>query len=33
MGEILRAIYDKQLDGAVTTVDEAVAEARHLVTG
>ncbi|MCC6988082.1 MAG: HD domain-containing protein [Acidobacteria bacterium] len=33
MGKILRAIYDKQLDGAVTTVDEAVAEARHLVTG
>ena len=33
MGEILRAVYEKQLDGAVTTVDEAVAEARHLVNG
>jgi tRNA nucleotidyltransferase (CCA-adding enzyme) len=33
MGEILRAVYEKQLDGAVTTVDDAVAEARHLVTG
>lgn len=33
MGEILRAIYERQLDGAVTTVDEAVAEARNLVIG
>lgn len=33
MGEILRAVYEKQLDGAVTTVDEAVAEARDLVIG
>lgn len=31
MGEILRAVYEKQLDGTVTTVDEAVAEARNLV--
>ena len=33
MGEILRAVYEKQLDGAVATLDEAVAEARHLVIG
>jgi tRNA nucleotidyltransferase (CCA-adding enzyme) len=32
MGEILRAVYEKQLDGAVTTLDEAMAEARHLLT-
>jgi len=28
MGEILRAVYERQLDGAVTTLDEAVAAAR-----
>lgn len=32
MGEILRAVYEKQLDGAVTTLDEAMAEARYLLT-
>ena len=32
MGEILRAVYEKQLDGTVTTVDEAVKEARNLVS-
>ncbi len=31
MGEILRAVYERQLDGTVTSVDEAVAEARTLV--
>ena len=29
MGEILRAVYEKQLDGTVTTVDEGVAFARE----
>jgi len=33
MGDILRAVYEKQLDGTVTTVEEAVAEARNLVIG
>ncbi|MDP2055486.1 MAG: HD domain-containing protein [Acidobacteriota bacterium] len=28
MGEILRAVYELQLDGAVTTLDEAVVEAK-----
>jgi tRNA nucleotidyltransferase (CCA-adding enzyme) len=31
MGEILRAIYEKQLDGAVATLDEGVALAREVV--
>jgi tRNA nucleotidyltransferase (CCA-adding enzyme) len=31
VGEILRAVYDRQLDGAVTTLDEAVAEAKQLL--
>jgi hypothetical protein len=31
MGEILRAVYERQLDGAVATLDEAVAAARDLV--
>lgn len=31
MGEILRAIYEKQLDGAVTTIEEGIALARELV--
>ena len=31
MGEILRAVYEKQLDGAVTTLDEAIAEAQVIV--
>jgi tRNA nucleotidyltransferase (CCA-adding enzyme) len=29
IGEILRAVYDEQLDGAVTTFDEALAAARR----
>jgi tRNA nucleotidyltransferase (CCA-adding enzyme) len=29
MGEICRAVYERQLDGAVTTLDEAVAAARE----
>lgn len=32
MGEITRAVYEMQLDGRVRTVDEAIAEARKLVT-
>jgi tRNA nucleotidyltransferase (CCA-adding enzyme) len=31
MGEILRAVYEKQLDGEVTTLDEATAQARAIV--
>jgi tRNA nucleotidyltransferase (CCA-adding enzyme) len=31
MGEILRAVYELQLDGAVTTLDEARATARPLI--
>ena len=30
MGEILRAVYERQLDGAVTTLDDATAAAREL---
>ncbi|MPZ17242.1 MAG: polynucleotide adenylyltransferase [Luteitalea sp.] len=31
MGQILRAVYERQLDGAVTTLDEALAVARELM--
>ena len=31
MGEILRAVYDQQLDGEVTTLDEAIAQGRQLI--
>ncbi len=31
VGEILRAVYERQLDGAVTTADEARAEAKRLL--
>jgi hypothetical protein len=31
VGEILRQVYDKQLDGEVTTVDEAIAAARRVI--
>ena len=31
MGEILRAVYEQQLDGTVTTLEEAVAAARPLI--
>ncbi len=33
MGRILQAVYERQLDGAVTTVDEARAEARRHLAG
>ena len=31
MGEILKAVYEQQLDGSVTTLDEAIAAARRLI--
>jgi tRNA nucleotidyltransferase (CCA-adding enzyme) len=31
MGEILKAVYEQQLDGSVTTLGEAIAAARHLI--
>lgn len=31
MGEILKAVYEQQLDGTVTTIEEAVAAARPLI--
>lgn len=31
MGDILKAVYEQQLDGAVTTLDEAVTAARRLL--
>jgi tRNA nucleotidyltransferase (CCA-adding enzyme) len=31
MGEILRAVYEQQLDGAVSSLDEAIAAARVIV--
>jgi hypothetical protein len=31
VGRVLRAVYEKQLDGAVTTVEDARAEAARLV--
>ncbi len=31
MGEILRAVYEQQLDGTVTTLDEAQSAARTLL--
>jgi tRNA nucleotidyltransferase (CCA-adding enzyme) len=33
VGEILRAVYERQLDGVVTTAQEAQAEARRLIDG
>ena len=32
MGEILRAVYEKQLDGDVTNLDEAIADARAIIS-
>ena len=31
IGEILRAVYERQLDGAVTSVDEGIALAEQLL--
>jgi tRNA nucleotidyltransferase (CCA-adding enzyme) len=33
VGEILRVVYEKQLDGAITSVDEGIAEARRIIDG
>ena len=33
MGEILRAVYERQLDGAITTLDEAIDTARRVLAG
>jgi tRNA nucleotidyltransferase (CCA-adding enzyme) len=33
MGEILRAVYEQQLDGVVTTVDDALIAARAILAG
>jgi tRNA nucleotidyltransferase (CCA-adding enzyme) len=33
VGRIIAAVYERQLDGAVRTLDEAVAEARQLIRG
>ncbi len=32
MGQILKAVYEQQLDGVVTTLDDAIAAARALIT-
>jgi tRNA nucleotidyltransferase (CCA-adding enzyme) len=31
VGEILKTVYEEQLDGAITTLDEAIARAREIV--
>jgi len=31
MGEILKAVYEQQLDGSVTSLDEAIAAAREVI--
>jgi hypothetical protein len=31
VGEIVRAVYERQLDGAVTSLEEARAEARRIL--
>jgi hypothetical protein len=31
MGEILRAVYELQLDSVVTTLDEAIAEGKRRI--
>jgi tRNA nucleotidyltransferase (CCA-adding enzyme) len=33
VGEILKQVYEKQLDGAIASLDEAIAEARRMVEG
>jgi hypothetical protein len=33
VGRIVRAVYERQLDGAVTTLEEAQAEARRMLEG
>ena len=31
MGDVLKAVYERQLDGEVTTVEEAIAAARRVI--
>jgi tRNA nucleotidyltransferase (CCA-adding enzyme) len=31
VGEILKAVYEQQMDGTVTTLEEAIAEAKRLL--
>ena len=31
VGEILKAVYEKQMDGTVTTLEDAIAEGRRLL--
>jgi hypothetical protein len=33
MGEILRAVYERQLDGALATLEEAIEAARKILAG
>ena len=33
VGEILKAVYERQLDGEVTTVEDAIAAAKHFAPG
>ena len=33
VGEVLKQIYEKQLDGAVTSVEEGVEEAKRILAG
>jgi tRNA nucleotidyltransferase (CCA-adding enzyme) len=33
VGRVVRAVYERQLDGAVTTLEEAQAEARRMLEG
>ena len=32
MGEVLRRIYEQQLDGRVTSIDEGLAVAREIIS-
>jgi plasmid maintenance system antidote protein VapI len=31
VGEILKAVYEEQLDGTISTLDEAISRARTLI--
>jgi len=33
VGEILKSVYELQLDGTVTTLDDAIERARRLIAG
>jgi tRNA nucleotidyltransferase (CCA-adding enzyme) len=32
VGEILKTIYERQLDGTIQTLDDAISEAKRLIT-